>query len=99
MNNVVIGANTAREGTFTTPVATGTINLIPYNNSVIISPTGTGTVTVNPAVAGNIDNVNIGASNAKTARFTSLDVTVNAQSSLDVVNLATCWPYILRGAI
>lgn len=99
LNNVIIGANTAQAGTFTTPVATSTVNLIPYNSSVTISPTGTGTVTINPAVAGNIDNVNIGASNAKTARFTSLDVTVNAQSSFDVVNLATCWPYILRGAI
>lgn len=99
LNNVTIGATTPQGGSFTTPVATGTVNLIPYNSSVTISPTGTGTVTINPAVAGNINNVNIGATNAKTARFTSLNVTVNAQSSLDVVNLATCWPYILRGAI
>lgn len=43
------------------------------NATIQFSPTGTGTVTINPATAGSIDRMNIGATTAGTGRFTTLE--------------------------
>jgi hypothetical protein len=42
---------------------------------VTLSPLGTGTVTINPATAGTINNVTIGATTALSGAFTSLSAT------------------------
>lgn len=48
-------------GTFSsTLTAQGAVNMNPSNSNITISPTGTGTVTISPAVVGTIDKVNIG---------------------------------------
>ena len=50
-------------------------NITPANAAVSISPTGTGTVTINPATASTINNTSIGATTALTGRFTSVTAT------------------------
>jgi hypothetical protein len=50
-------------------------NLNPANAQVDISPTGTGTVRINPATASSMNNVVIGATTPLAASFTDLSVT------------------------
>jgi len=52
-------------------------NLNPANASISIAPTGTGTATINPATAGTINNMSIGATTAAAGKFTTLDATGN----------------------
>jgi hypothetical protein len=47
-------------------------NINPANAAVSIAPTGTGTVTINPATAGTINNMSIGATTPSTGAFTTL---------------------------
>jgi hypothetical protein len=76
INNTSIGATTAGTGRFTTLGATGAVTLSPASFNVVLSPTGTGVVTINPATLGSIDNVNVGATTASTGRFTTVQSTV-----------------------
>ena len=55
--------------------SSSTVTLSPANASVAISPTGTGTVTINPATAGTINRMSIGATTASTGRFTNATIT------------------------
>jgi hypothetical protein len=50
-------------------------NINPANAAVNISPTGTGTVTINPATASTMNNVAIGGTTALAGRFTSVTAT------------------------
>jgi hypothetical protein len=50
-------------------------NITPANAAVAISPTGTGTVTLNPATASTINNMSIGATTALSGRFTDVTAT------------------------
>jgi hypothetical protein len=52
-------------------------NLNPANAAVSLAPTGTGTVTINPATAGTINAMSIGATTAASGKFTTLDATGN----------------------
>jgi hypothetical protein len=83
--NIVTGSATVSS----TLTATSAVNLSPANFNVTISPTGTGTVTVNPDTTGAIDNMIIGANVPRPATFTTLttqnDVTLNGSGS--IVNL------------
>ena len=72
INNVRIGVTNARAGTFAQLTATGFVNLTDGNQQVTISPTGVGTVTINPATTGNINNVIIGGSTARSGTFSQL---------------------------
>jgi hypothetical protein len=62
------------------------LNTSGENNDFVISPQGTGQVTIepqggltiNPSTVGNINNVNVGATTRGTGRFTSLEA--NAQT-------------------
>jgi len=47
-------------------------NINPANAQVDISPTGTGTVRINPATAGTINNTSIGATTPAAGTFTTL---------------------------
>lgn len=59
----------------TTAVFSGAVTMSPANANVTISPTGTGTVTINPATAGSLNNITIGGTTAAAATFTNLTVT------------------------
>jgi hypothetical protein len=48
------------------------ININPANAQVDISPTGTGTVRINPATTGTIDNTSIGATTPSTVNATTI---------------------------
>jgi len=67
-----IGSLTAAPGAFTTLTASAAVTLSPANANVVISPTGTGTVTLAPATAGTINNMSIGATTAATGRFSTV---------------------------
>jgi hypothetical protein len=49
----------------------------PSNKNVSLAPTGTGTVTINPATASSMDNVAIGATTAAAGTFTTLRLNTN----------------------
>jgi hypothetical protein len=51
------------------------ININPANAQVDLSPTGTGTVRINPATASSMNNVAIGATTPLAGSFTDLSVT------------------------
>ena len=55
-----------------TLTAASTVTLSPANANVVISPSGTGIVTMAPASAGSLNNVTIGQSTALAGTFTSL---------------------------
>ena len=55
-------------------------NINPANANVSIAPTGTGSLTINPATAGTLNNLVIGGTTPLAATFT--DVTLNAQGDL-----------------
>jgi hypothetical protein len=54
---------------------TAATTMSPASANVTISPTGTGTVTIAPATAGNIDNMVIGATTRRSGSFTAFAVT------------------------
>jgi hypothetical protein len=62
----------------------GAFNMNPANASISIAPTGTGTLTVNPATAGTINNMAIGGTTPLAGAFTTLSVTstVSANGSV-----------------
>jgi hypothetical protein len=53
----------------------GAFNMNPANATISIAPTGTGTLTVNPATAGTINNMSIGATTAAAGYFSTLSFT------------------------
>ena len=57
--------------------AQGQVSMNPASNNVSIQPSGSGTVTINPAVAGTMDNVAIGATTATTGKFTTVTASGN----------------------
>ena len=54
----------------------GQLSVVSSNQTVTLSPLGTGTVTINPATAGTINNVTIGATTAVAGRFTNAEITM-----------------------
>jgi hypothetical protein len=62
----------------------GAFNMNPANASISIAPTGTGTLTVNPATAGTMNNMAIGGTTPLAGAFTTLSVTstVSANGSV-----------------
>jgi hypothetical protein len=53
--------------------ASSTVTFNPLDANISIQPTGTGTVTINPATVGTINNTSIGASTRSTGAFTTLE--------------------------
>jgi hypothetical protein len=72
IGNTHIGNIINRPGTFTQLSATGTVTMSDGNQQITMSPTGTGTVTVNPATTGTINNVQIGLTTPRAGTFSSL---------------------------
>jgi hypothetical protein len=52
----------------------GAINMNGANSAISLAPTGTGTVTINPATASNMNNVAIGGTTPLAGTFTTLRV-------------------------
>ena len=79
--NYVVTNNEGGPQRATTLTASGAVtfssslDVNPANASISLAPTGTGTVTINPATAGSINNVNIGATTAGTMRCSNITVT------------------------
>lgn len=71
----VLATATGGAGSFTTLTASSTVTLSPASHNVAISPTGTGTVTINPATASAIDNASIGVTTPLAGKFTTLTAT------------------------
>jgi hypothetical protein len=88
INNVVIGAVSPSSGTFNALTALSTVSFSPNNASITISPTGTGTLTVNPTVTGNINNVVVGATTPAAATFTILSSTGNVSFNGNNANIS-----------
>ena len=53
----------------------GAFNMNPANATISIAPTGTGTLTVNPATAGTMNNMAVGGSTPAAGAFTTLSAT------------------------
>jgi hypothetical protein len=87
INNVVIGAVAPSSGTFNGLTALSTVSFSPANASITISPTGTGTLTVNPTVTGNINNVVVGATTPAAGTFTILSSTGNVSFNGNNANI------------
>jgi len=64
------------------------ININPANAQVDISPTGTGTVRINPATAGTINNTSIGATTPAAGTFTTLTGNSTSQFGRSSANYA-----------
>jgi hypothetical protein len=62
----------------------GAFNMNPANYNISIAPTGTGTLTVNPATAGTMNNMAIGGSTPLAGAFTTLSAnsTVSVNGSV-----------------
>ncbi len=110
LDNTIIGATTPVAGTFTSVTSTGAIagpvsattlgasgavTLSPASAAVAISPTGTGTVTINPATASAMDNVVIGATTPVAGSFTTLKGTSVAFSGTAPAVTGTGTPTIV----
>jgi hypothetical protein len=52
----------------------GAFNMNPANATISIAPTGTGTLTINPATLGTINNMTIGATTSASAKVTTIDI-------------------------
>jgi hypothetical protein len=72
LGNTHIGNIINRAGTFTELTAAGTVTMTDGNQQITMSPTGTGTVTINPATQGNINNTQIGLTTTRAGTFSSL---------------------------
>ena len=72
LGNTHIGNIINRPGTFTELTAAGPVTMTDGNQQITMSPTGTGTVTFNPATPGNINNVQIGLVAPRVGTFSNL---------------------------
>jgi hypothetical protein len=67
------------------------ININPANSQVDISPTGTGTVKINPATAGTINNTSIGATTPSTVNATTITATDTLTLNKNSAATAKVW--------
>ena len=72
IGNTHIGNIVNRAGTFTELTAAGPVTMTDGNQQITMSPTGTGTVTINPATTSTINNVQIGLTTPRAGTFSSL---------------------------
>lgn len=79
----ITGNTSVLSGSFT--ASGGAFAASPANANVVMSPTGTGLVTIAPATAGTLNNMAIGGTTAQSGAFT----TVAASSTSTFANTAT----------
>jgi hypothetical protein len=88
----------------TTLTASSTVTLSPANVAVTISPSGTGTVAINPAgaltisptAASTMNNTSVGATTAATGRFTTANI-ITSESLNSVLLISATAPTIASG--
>lgn len=81
------GAETLTNKTITTFAGAFTFN--PANLTATLSPTGTGTVTINPATAGTVNNMSVGATTAAAVRATTFTGTSGLTTGTLVITSAS----------
>lgn len=96
INNVRIGAVTAKSATVSSLGANDHVTLTALQ-SIAMIPSGTGTVTMNPAVVGNINNVIFGAIVPASGKFTTIELT-SRQTQGDYLIVLSQLKSILLGA-
>lgn len=75
-----IGTSVPSTAAFTALTAAGAVALSPANLNVVISPTGTGVVVVNPASLGTINNCSVGVTTPAVVRAANLQATFTDSS-------------------
>jgi hypothetical protein len=99
INNVSIGGTTPSSGQFTTLAVTAQLFLNPSNSTVSIAPTGTGTVTVNPATTGSINRTVFGSGTPQSGTFTTVQITQTLGLQNEVIPIGAIQARLLYGAI
>lgn len=56
----------------------GGLSVTPANQNVVLSPTGTGVVTINPGTLGTMDNVTVGGTTKAAGSFTTISANTTA---------------------
>lgn len=92
INNTTIGATAPAAGTFTSIVDTGNFTASGSGAQITLTPTGTGSVTINPATTGSINNMSASLTTLTTSGTTSL-------SNTTATSLTTANAQITGGAI
>lgn len=92
INNTTIGATTPSSGVFTSIVDLGALTANGVNAAISLAPTGTGTVTINPATTGSINNMSANVTTLTTNGTTTLAAT-------SVTSLTTSNAFITGGSI
>ena len=75
INGTTIGGTTPSDATFTSIIDTGALTANGANAAISLAPTGTGTVTINPATAGTISNMAVSATTLTASGTSSLGIT------------------------
>lgn len=92
--NTLSGATTV-SGTLS---ATNTVTLSPASHNVVLSPTGTGVVTIAPATLGTLDKVTIGGVTPAAATVTALvtsGAVVHSNAALTLSAIPTADPHVV----
>lgn len=98
-DNVTIGSTTPKAGSVTALTVKNTNTLAPANGNVTISPSGSSTVTIRPAVLGSIDNMKLGSVQGASAKFTRMTLTQAPTLNTQLVSLASVQARLLFGAV
>jgi len=84
---ISIGASTGSTTVNNNLIHASTVTMNPVSANISMQPTGTGTITIKPAVIGTIDNMTIGATTAAAGSFTSITLAGSVLNFTDVYNL------------
>jgi len=99
INNVAIGASSVKSATVAALTTNSTGSFIGIDQIVSISPTGTGTVTINPTNLGSINNVSLGATTAAAGRFTTITVLNTSTTGNQLITLSQLQAILLGAAV
>lgn len=99
INNVAIGASSVKSATVAALTTNSTGSFIGIDQIVTISPTGTGTVTINPTNLGSINNVSLGATTAAAGRFTTITVLNTSTTGNQLITLSQLQAILLGAAV
>ena len=92
------GQGTSGPVAATTLSASGAVTLSPASANIVLSPTGTGVVTLNPATAGTMDNVALGVTTPLAVHATTLSATGAVSltnASVSMTAIPTADPHVI----
>lgn len=99
INNVTIGTTSPKAATLTALTANSTGLFAGNDQIVTISPTGTGTVTINPSNLGSINNIAIGVTTAASGKFTTITVLHPSTQGNQLISLSQLQAILLGAAV